>query len=92
MMELLGLVEIEHGAAVHGKGWCALGVEPTPFGASLLRPLVKEKGDLLFSEAALDDSGEAAQGGALRPLFGPLFSAWRRSLDAPTRPFQDGSF
>ncbi len=69
--------------------WEAL--NPTERWFSLLHPLVKEMDDLLFSEAALDDSGEAAQGSVLWSLFSPLFPAWRQSLLSIRRRLVAGS-
>ncbi len=93
LMEMFGLVEIEHGTAGRGQGWRVLAVVSTSFGEALLRPLVADLDDLPFTgQSLLGDPGEAVQRGALRALLGPSFPAWQDSLEPPAWPFQPGEF
>ncbi len=92
LMEMFGLVEIEHGTGERGQGWRVLAVVLTPFGEALLRPLVVNNDDIPFTgHSLLGDPDVTVQGG-LRPLFGSSFPAWQDSLELPTWPFQSGEF
>jgi len=97
LMELFGLLEIEHGKGARGQGWRVLSITLTPFGKSVLRSLAAISDDMPFTGGiytgdSLESDPDLEEHGGLRRFFGATFPAWKQSLGLPTWPFQSGAF
>lgn len=90
LMELFGLVAIQHGTPEPGKGWRIERVEPTPLGEAMLALLVSE----FFSDhnkvQELKTAGRVPFG-VLQPLLQPYFPTWGNNLSIPDWTFRPGT-
>ncbi len=91
LMELFGLVEIEHLPPVPGKGWQVGTLRRTALGDALCA---------LFSLAvfgyakrpAARESATEVEHGALQPVLRRYWPAWRKTLTLPKAEFRDGIY
>jgi hypothetical protein len=90
MLDLFGLITVEPGAPVAGKGWCIARVNRTPWGDALLHVL----SPILLSMPFLMrlDSDIDVAFGELQEILQPWFPAWRRNLKHPEVVFRDGTY
>lgn len=84
LMEIFGLLEIQHGRPLPGKGWNVEAVRRTPWGDALLARLL----DYLATEWEISD--EPVLFGRLQPVFQPFFPQWRANLQIPEAGFAEG--
>jgi hypothetical protein len=90
MLELFGLVTIQHGTPPPGTGWRITKVSRTPWGDALLQLL---SGELLsFSRLMRLDDDLDERFGDLQELVQPYFPEWRHNLALPAPEFQDGTY
>jgi hypothetical protein len=89
LMELFGLLSVEHGLPVEGKGWQIARVHRTPLGEAVFA---------LLYEGVFSDLGKVAElerrlptsFGLLQPTFLPYVPAWQQNLEAPQWVFREG--
>jgi hypothetical protein len=91
LMELFGLMNIEHKTPEPGKGWRIKSIEPTPLGRAIWSLLL---GGPSAKTPLADDiivyPGEPIQFGRWQPLFQPFFPEWCHNLEVPEPPLRDG--
>jgi hypothetical protein len=91
LMELFGLLSIEHGQPVAGEGWQVVRIYRTPLGEAVFALLY----DQLFSDFgkvnALEE-GTPSSFGLLQPIFVPYLPQWQRCLALPARTFREGCY
>jgi hypothetical protein len=90
MLDLFGLITVEPGMPVVGKGWCMARVHRTPWGDALLHVLSPVLLSMPFL-IRLDSDIDAAFG-ELQELLYPWFPAWRLNLKHPEAAFHDGTY
>jgi hypothetical protein len=93
LLELFGLVTIEHLPPEPGGGWRIGRIERTPLGAVLLSLLVDHF--FISPEAMLNHGGNEAEElsfGRLQPVIRPYAPQWQRNLVLPELLFQDGLY
>lgn len=90
LMELFGLVTIQHGPAVTSQGWQINGVTRTEWGDALLSLLHKPMTDMenLFRL----DSPEQIPMGELMPVISPYFPDWQNNLELKQGQFRPGLY
>ncbi len=92
LLELFGLLSVQHGSPQSGKGWCIERVRRTPLGDALVALLhVGFFGDLdnVFQLEA--ETGGKMPFGALQSVLWPHFPAWTNNLSVPEWIFQEGT-
>lgn len=90
LLELFGLVEVEHGSPIEGKGWVIARIARTSLGEALFVLLDSH----FFAKAANRRALEKADTipvGSLQPVLRPYFSEWRQNLSLPPWPFRPGT-
>jgi hypothetical protein len=90
MLDLFGLITVEPGVAVVGKGWCIDRVHRTPWGEALLHvlsPALLSMPFLIRLDSEID-----VPFGELQEILQPWFPAWRRNLEHPEVVFCDGTY
>lgn len=91
LLELFGLIGVQHGSPEPGKGWRIERIDRTRLGDALLALLLPEfLGDSggIFE---LDELEDHAPVGVLQPVFQPYFPEWRNSLSLPEETFREGT-
>jgi len=88
LCHLFGLVTVESGAPVEGKGWRIDRIYAEPFGAALLGVLVSYLSRVW--EHILDELDQSDAAGFLQPALQEYFPAWQSTLTIPRPPFRDG--
>ena len=91
LLELFGLVTIQHGATKTGQGWQIERVWRRPLGDGLLALLatyIRKN----FSDIFQGDDPSDVPFGILRPLLSPYFPDWHNTLSFPDFGFQEGEF
>ena len=91
LLDLFGLLSVDHAKPEKGKGWRIAGVRRTPFGNALLAAL----SDYFHSDEYYWNLGikKDVVFGQLQPIVQPYFPEWRNSLAIPAEPeFQDGVY
>jgi hypothetical protein len=89
LMELFGLISVQHGLAEQGKGWRTERLDRTPLGDALLALLGTE----FFRNWDVVSEFEASPSvrySALRPVLQPYLTDWRNILAIPEQPFRGG--
>ncbi len=90
LMALFGLILLQSGAPLEGKGWKIDGMRRTPWGevivASTLQYMSKGRNLLKFRQPDMASFGE------FQPLFQPYFAEWQHNLTLPQNEFQEGIF
>jgi hypothetical protein len=91
LMELFGLVEIDHAAPQPQKGWQIDGIRATEWGEALRNLLVTElpSGSVVWDYLS---HPENTPSGVLQPVIQPYRPGWQRTLQLPNAAFQKGSF
>ena len=90
LLELFGLIGVEHGLPEAGKGWCIERIYPTPLGDALLALLHAE----FFADYAnifrLQEEGRIPFG-ILQRILEPYLSEWKKNLSIPDWAFREGT-
>ena len=89
MLDLFGLITVEPGLPVAGKGWRMARVKRTRWGDALLHVLAPSLLDRPF-RVRLDSTSDVAFG-ELQGMLQPLFPAWRHNLKHPEWVFHEGT-
>jgi hypothetical protein len=101
LMELFGLVTIQHGKPEVGQGWRIRKIQITPFGQAMYLQLFEVNHSKLVkllertSEFLVDDAEQIEalpQFGVLRELFQPELPSWQNTLQLPQPEFQPGQY
>jgi len=87
MLDLFGLITVEPGLPVAGKGWRMARVKRTRWGDALLHVLAPSLLDRPF-RVRLDSTSDVAFG-ELQGMLQPLFPAWRHNLKHPEWVFHE---
>lgn len=90
LMELFGLVSVQHGISEPGQAWCIQSVRRTPLGDALLALLLTAFFSHYDVTHAFEDAGNVPFG-ALQPYLKPYFPAWKRNLSIPEWLFRPGT-
>jgi hypothetical protein len=92
LLDLFGLIRVQHGPPEPGQGWRIEHIHRTPLGDALLAALYSgffKDIDRIFR---LEDEGEIPFG-ILQPVLQPYFPAWENNLPAPAEwTFRDGTY
>lgn len=90
LLELFGLISVEHGPPEARKGWRIVRVHRTLLGDALLQLLLTPLSDPRY----LPQPHERAQAvfGELQPIIRPFFPEWQNNLILPGPEFQDGIY
>lgn len=89
LMDLFGLIAVQHAPPQPGQPWMAERIARTPWGAALLGLLYTGFFSDFDNILALEDSPTASYG-ALRPVLQPYFPAWQTVLAPSATSFQEG--
>jgi hypothetical protein len=89
LLELFGLLSVEHGPPVEGQGWQIARVYRTPAGEAVFA-LLYEGVFSDVSQVAHLERESLASFGLLQPIFAPYLPTWKRNLEAPQWAFRDG--
>ena len=103
LLELFGLIYVQQGAAVAGKGWRIQRVQRTPLGDALLilmrafvygDPKDRQADNSFFGGTLFARYGRASEVpiGVLQPILQPYFPAWQHNLVLAGTDFQDGFY
>lgn len=89
LLELFGLISVEHGEPEEGKGWRIISIHSEPFGKVLLK--------LAMSVISSDEfwhefEEEQTPFGQLQVASQPYFPEWRSNLVLPETEFRDGTY
>ena len=94
--ELFGLLLVEHGTPLKGKGWRIVKVARTRFGDAIFKLLALPTVNLSVSSGAdYDDQDETDNNppfGRWQVAFQSLFPDWQKNLELPETPFRDGLY
>jgi hypothetical protein len=91
LLELFGLMEVDHGIAQPGKGWRVDQVRRTPLGDALLTVLyTKFFGD--FDNILELEEEEKIPFGVLQPALQPYFPQWKNNPSVPEWAFREGTY
>lgn len=90
LMELFGLISIQHSKPEKGKGWCIERVHRTLFGEALWALL----SDYFKTEDyfGMYQNGNSVDFGLLQKIIKPFFPEWRNNLISPKTAFQEGTY
>ncbi len=89
LLELFGLVSVQHGLPEPGKGWCIEQTNRTPLGDALLALLQTEFfGDM---DNIWQLESEKIPFGVLQPALRPYFPEWENNLSVPEWAFREGT-
>ena len=90
LLELFGLVSVQHGLPEPGKGWRIERIERTPLGDALLALLQAEFFGDIHNVLSLE-AGDKLRFGVLQPALQPYFPAWQNNLSIPEWAFREGA-
>jgi hypothetical protein len=90
LMELFGLITVNHGISQEGMGWAIERINNTPFGDAVLA-LLKTGFSGISKHILEQDSGGTAPIGILQPLFKPYFAKWASNLTFPSEVIRKGA-
>ncbi|HIP97313.1 MAG TPA: plasmid pRiA4b ORF-3 family protein, partial [Anaerolineae bacterium] len=90
LLELFGLISVQHGPPEPGKGWRIEWIERTPLGDALLALLqARFFGDI---DNILElESEEKMPFGVLQPALQPYLPEWKNNLSVPEWAFREGT-
>jgi hypothetical protein len=91
LLDLFGLIRIEHGSLEPGKGWQIERIHGTPLGDALLALLFSEFFSDFDNFFRLENQGKVPFG-ALQPVLQPYFPAWQNNLTVPKQEFRKGTY
>lgn len=92
LLEMFGLVTIDHGQSQEGEGWQVKRVERRPLGDALLALIstyLTDNFDEIFGE--YDDPSDYPFG-RLQPVIQPYFAEWQNNLTIPEYEFREGLY
>ena len=90
LMELFGLISVEHAKPAAGKGWNIKRLRPTRFGDAVINLLAGYFRSEDYYMTIFDQ--QIPEFGVLQSLVKPLFPQWRNNLAAPERIILDGTY
>jgi hypothetical protein len=89
LLELFGLISVQHGSPEAGKGWRIKCIFRTQLGNALLALLHSEFfGDF---DNILELKEEGVPFGVLKPVLQPYLSEWKKDLSVPEWTFREGT-
>jgi hypothetical protein len=91
LLELFGLVKIEHGPVVEGEGWQIEQVWRMPLGDALVALLTTFMQEHFEEILDYDDLSEIPFG-VLQPVLQPYFPEWQNNLTFPAEEFRKGTY
>jgi hypothetical protein len=91
LLDLFGLVSVQHAKPEKGKGWLVARVDRTPFGDALLALVIPYFTSTYYYRSRFDEEDKSVFG-LLQPMLQPLFPEWRENLIIPEPEFQDGIY
>jgi hypothetical protein len=91
LLELFGLLGVQHGPVIEGEGWQIERVWRTPLGDALLAVLVNFIQENYMEILEYEDPSEIPFG-VLQPVLQPYFPQWQNNLTFPAVEFQEGVF
>ena len=91
LLELFGLVTVQHRTPVPGKGWRIARIHRAALGDALLALLYTEFFGDFDRILELEGEGQLPLG-VLQPVLQPYFPAWRRTLSVPEWTFREGAY
>ncbi len=93
LLELFGLLSVQHGSPLPEKGWCIERIRRTPLGDALTALLhVKFFGDLNNVFQLDAESKGMVPFGVLQPVLQPHFPEWKNNLRITEGIFREGTF
>ena len=90
LLELFGLISVQHGSPEAGKGWRIERVYHTRLGVALLALLHTEFFGDFDNILELKEEGEVPFG-VLQPVLQPYLSEWKNNLSVPKWTFREGT-
>jgi hypothetical protein len=90
LLELFGLITVQHGPPVAGKGWQIEHIYRTTVGDALLALLHTDFFADFDNILELVGQGEVPFG-VLQPVLQPYFPEWENNLSVPERAFREGT-
>jgi hypothetical protein len=90
LLDLFGLITVQHGPPVSGKGWQIERVYRTPVGDALLALLHTEFFGDFDTTLELEGKGKVPFG-VLQPVLQPYFPEWENNLFVPEQAFREGT-
>lgn len=91
LLDLFGLIRIEHGSPVEGQGWLIKRIDRTAFGDSLLA-LLYTKFFRNFNYILGLEMEAKVRIGEFQPILGPYFPDWKNTLSIPKWVFREGTY
>lgn len=90
LLELFGLISVQHGSPEAGKGWRIERLYRTRLGDALLALLHTEFFGDFDNILELEEEGEMPFG-VLQPVLQPYLSEWKNNLSVPKWTFREGT-
>lgn len=90
LMELFGIISVEHSNPAAGMGWSIKQLRISPFGDAVIRLLGGYFKSKDYYRTLIDECLPAF--GVLQPLIKPFFPEWRNNLTAPQTKFRGGTY
>ena len=91
LLELFGLIIVQHGLPEQGKSWRIDSIRRTPWGDALLALLRAEFfGD--FDRILALEEEEKVPFRVLQPVLQPYFPKWKNDLSVPGQAFREGTY
>jgi len=90
LLEMFGLIMIQHGSPEEGKGWQIERIDRTAFGEALLALLYTRFFGGGKYVVKLEKKGKVPAG-VLQPVLQPYFTDWKNSLSIPDWAFREGT-
>jgi hypothetical protein len=90
LLELFGLVAVEHGPPEAKKGWRVLRIHRTQLGDAMLALMMRVLDDPSYMYEFTE--GTEVAFGAVQPIFQPFFPEWQNNLVLPGFEFRDGVY
>jgi len=91
LLELFGLISVQHGAPEPGKDWRIEGIHRTSLGDALLILLHTGFFGDFDNIIKLETEGKVPFG-VLQPVVQPYFPEWKKNLAVPERAFREGTY
>ncbi len=91
LLDLFGLVAVQHAKPETGKGWRIARVDRTPFGDALLALVTHYFTSTYYCRSKFSGEDKPASG-SLQPILQPFFPEWRKTMIIPEPEFQGGIY
>jgi hypothetical protein len=91
LLDLFGLIRVQHGSPEPGQGWRIKTIHRTPVGDALLAALYSSFFKAVDRIVELEDEGKVPVG-ILQPALRPYFPGWKNNLSASEWVFRDGTY